>query len=127
MSRRNDQSSGEEQDYIVEKILDKRIKSNKVQYFLKWKGYPDTDNTWEPVDHLEDCKDLIREFEDKLKKKQEEQQVEKRAEMKTTPAGAPVAEGKRKKITSGASSETGSTTSASGTKKTQGGHWKGGI
>jgi len=74
MSKGNDKSSSEEEEYMVEKILDKRIKGNKVQYYLKWKNYPEADNTWEPVDNLADCKDLIRDFEEKLKKKAEEQQ-----------------------------------------------------
>ncbi len=40
-------------EFKVEKILNsKELKSGEVKYFIKWKGYPPADNTWEPIKNL---------------------------------------------------------------------------
>ena len=46
--------------YEVEAILDSRIRRGKIQYLVRWTGYNQT--TWEPLDHLTGCKELISEF-----------------------------------------------------------------
>jgi len=52
----------EDQIYIVEKVISKRkAKGGKTEYLIKWQGYKESDNTWEPADNVSD--DLIAEFE----------------------------------------------------------------
>lgn len=53
--------SSDEETYEVERIVDYRVKRGKEEYFIKWENYPDSDNTWEPIENIH-CTDLINEF-----------------------------------------------------------------
>ena len=43
----------------------KQISGRTLQYMVKWRGYPDTDNTWESAKDLP--KNLIKKFADQVK------------------------------------------------------------
>ncbi len=52
------------EEYEVEKILDSQHFSRRcrLQYLVKWKGYPDSDNQWVNKEDIF-AEDMIREFE----------------------------------------------------------------
>lgn len=58
---------GEEQ-YVVQKIVDKKKSKGLVMYLVKWAGYPSSQNTWEyRTDLLKYVPDMVKEFEQTLK------------------------------------------------------------
>ena len=77
----------EVEKYVVDKVVNKRTnrrRNGRVEYLIKWKGYDDKDNTWEPRENL-DCEDLIEEFE-KIQKSEEIDSF-KMSREKFTPTG----------------------------------------
>lgn len=81
--------------YEVEAIRRKRVRKGQLQYFIKWHGWPETANTWEPPENLEAVPDVIAAFEESLKsgrhRKRKRKHVvhhiqpKKRLERSTTP------------------------------------------
>lgn len=54
----------ESREYIIEKILDKKIDSKGfVRYLVKWQGYSSKDNSWEPIENLAECDKAMQEYE----------------------------------------------------------------
>lgn len=50
--------------YNVEFIITRRIKGKKKFYLIKWEGYPITVCSWEPVSHLTNVSDMVKNFDD---------------------------------------------------------------
>ena len=59
----------EDDEYEVEEIKDLRKISSQWKYLVKWQGWPESYNTWEPEGNLTNCKLLVREYHRKLLKK----------------------------------------------------------
>lgn len=53
--------------YELEAIRKKRVLKGRVQYLIKWRGWPESTNTWEPPENLSYCTDVINSFEKSLK------------------------------------------------------------
>jgi|LauGreDrversion4_2_1035121.scaffolds.fasta_scaffold1005916_1 hypothetical protein len=51
--------------YIVEKILEKKIEEGQTLYKIKWKNWPMSSCTWEPVENLENITEMIAKFENR--------------------------------------------------------------
>jgi hypothetical protein len=58
---------GEDEHYEVETILQSRLSPNQrgVQYLVKWKGYPDSENSWLPASGMKHATELVYQFHNK--------------------------------------------------------------
>ena len=59
-------------EFTVENICDERIENGKTEYYLKWKGFPESENTWEPAENV-DAADMVAAF----RKKKETEKAKK--------------------------------------------------
>lgn len=61
VSDSNDSETTDDEFYKVEKVVGHRKRKGKNYFLIKWKGYDDSENTWEPEEHL-NCQDLLDEY-----------------------------------------------------------------
>jgi hypothetical protein len=55
-----------EEEWEVEEVLAKRKRYGKIQYLVKRLGYPNSENTWEPIENLGNVGTKVQEFEKKI-------------------------------------------------------------
>lgn len=112
-SRNKKDSNTSESGFEIDTILDKKWTRDGYRYLIRWEGYSDENNTWEPFSHIRNCRGLLQEFHQRMREKKEEEKkmkkeatelevkkeaksfVKKEAEKHITNANA---EKKRKKI-----------------------------
>lgn len=56
-----------QEEWEIEEILDKKKRSGKIWYYIKWNGYPEEFNQWLPGEELEHAEELREQFEEKTK------------------------------------------------------------
>ncbi|CAL2051393.1 unnamed protein product [Caenorhabditis brenneri] len=52
----------DQEKYEVEAILDEKGRGSNKQFLVKWKNYPEEDNSWETEKNLQGCKKLLSAF-----------------------------------------------------------------
>jgi hypothetical protein len=52
----------QEGEYDVEKILSSRQNGTVTEYLVKWLDYPETENTWEPMENLRRCSQMLEQY-----------------------------------------------------------------
>ena len=51
-----------DEEYEVDAIIDSRIYKGKLQYLVHWKGYDESERTWEPVTNLKNSPEIVEQF-----------------------------------------------------------------
>ena len=73
-----------EEEFEVEKILNKRMVRGKEKFLVRWKGYTAEEDTWENKENLENAKELVEEFEreygEEVKELRQQEQEEEEKE-----------------------------------------------
>jgi len=65
-------------DYEVEAIIDDRMRRKRKEYLIRWKGYDQSHDSWEPLAYVDNCQELIAEYENT-------KQIHKRSPISTIP------------------------------------------
>jgi len=61
-----------EEEFEVEKILNKRTIRGKKKFLVRWKDYTVEEDTWESRKNLENAKELVEEFKREYREEVEE-------------------------------------------------------
>ena len=61
-----------EEEFEMEKIINKRTVRGKEKFLVRWKGYMAEEDTWESRENLENAKELVEEFEREYREENEE-------------------------------------------------------
>jgi hypothetical protein len=57
------------EEFEVEDILDSKRSYGALWYLVKWKGYPISENSWEPATNVKNARRLVKAYHDKYPRK----------------------------------------------------------
>lgn len=88
--------------YYIERILDRRNVNGRLEYKIKWEGYPMSQSTWEPLENLKTAIELVEEYDklhplpppDLIGKKTNRQKKERVKKIAKAVKGTPIPEKK---------------------------------
>ncbi|CAB4006516.1 M-phase phospho 8-like [Paramuricea clavata] len=75
---------GEDDVFEIENILESSVKKGIRYYQVRWKGFGEEEDTWEPEENLFDCKSVLEQYW-KRSRKNKKTKVEKRKSESTSP------------------------------------------
>ena len=52
-----------EEEYEVEKIINKKRRYGKWEYLVRWKGYTAEEDSWEKETNLKNAKEAVKDYE----------------------------------------------------------------
>jgi len=58
------------------KVRGHNKRMRELTYFVKWKGWSEDENTWEPLESLDNAKELVEEFHSENEEMPERADVE---------------------------------------------------
>ncbi|KAL4561512.1 hypothetical protein LXL04_033679 [Taraxacum kok-saghyz] len=69
--------------YEIEAVRRKRKRKGETQYLVKWRDWPESSNTWEPVKNLKSCVDFIEAFEERWRSRSNRKRKRKNSAVPT--------------------------------------------
>jgi hypothetical protein len=51
-----------EKEYVVDEVRDSRLRQGNLEYLVKWRGYGEEENTWEPASNLVHADHAVKDF-----------------------------------------------------------------
>ncbi|XP_062205091.1 probable chromo domain-containing protein LHP1 isoform X2 [Phragmites australis] len=81
--------------FEIEAIRRRRLRKGKLQYLVKWRGWPESANTWEPLENLKACSDIVDAFEKRSRSPRSSRKRKRKATTTPTTDPNPSSRGKR--------------------------------